>query len=214
MWRGKNEAALSAVNDSCKTSVDRFGSRPLAGAIVDVITEAAPPVCVGLYAKWGRGKSFLIHQIKQHFDPTARVDARGGGQIVQKFEPGYAELERAITDPNEAKAAKEESRTSGSVLNIIGKALFYLLTLTLWVFYKRETVITIIDTVAETFNSLGLIAKDLTKRARVVPEYFEVRSNDDVESKDAPVTREYIFVDFNACIDSVSSKFLRSLLDA
>ena len=33
----KEKVIRSAINDSCKTGVDRFGSRPLAGAIVEVV---------------------------------------------------------------------------------------------------------------------------------------------------------------------------------
>eukprot|EP00966_Prymnesium_polylepis_P237954 5503386-Prymnesium_polylepis.1 len=33
-------------------------------------------MCVGLYAKWGSGKSFMIHLIKKNLDPQAQEDGR------------------------------------------------------------------------------------------------------------------------------------------
>ncbi len=50
--------------------------------------SASPPLCIGLYAKWGAGKSFMIQLIKQQFDPTAQ-EMSGSYSIVQWFEADY-----------------------------------------------------------------------------------------------------------------------------
>ena len=56
-----------------------------------MLDGASPPVCVGLYANWGSGKSFLMHRLKMRFDETAIEDPRTY-QMVQWFEPSYDAL--------------------------------------------------------------------------------------------------------------------------
>ena len=70
-------AKARALNDNAR-GIDRFGYRVYAKALHTIIDEAGaePPVCVGLYAKWGSGKTFLINCIKQAFDPGIKEDQR------------------------------------------------------------------------------------------------------------------------------------------
>ena len=70
-------AKARALNDNAR-GIDRFGYRVYAKGLYDIIhgAGAEPPVCVGLYAKWGSGKSFLINCIKQAFDPGIKEDPR------------------------------------------------------------------------------------------------------------------------------------------
>ena len=70
-------AKARALNDNAR-GIDRFGYRVYAKALHEIIDEAGaePPVCVGLYAKWGSGKTFLINCIKQAFDPGIKEDPR------------------------------------------------------------------------------------------------------------------------------------------
>ena len=57
-----------------------------------MLKRAEPPICVGLYARWGSGKTFMISLLKKEFDPTMRADPKSG-QLLQSFEKGYKELE-------------------------------------------------------------------------------------------------------------------------
>ena len=42
-----------------------------------MLNRADPPMCVGLYARWGSGKTFMISLLKKEFDPTVRELLRG-----------------------------------------------------------------------------------------------------------------------------------------
>lgn len=87
--RIKDDNIIEALNDN-PLGVDRLGYRFYAKAIVDVLKTSVPPICVGLYAQWGQGKSFMMNCLKLQFDPTARADASG---LKQYFEDGYESLE-------------------------------------------------------------------------------------------------------------------------
>jgi hypothetical protein len=65
--------------------------QPLAQALAAMLKRAEPPVCVGLYARWGSGKTFMISLLKQEFDRTVREDP-DTRQLLQFFEEGYADL--------------------------------------------------------------------------------------------------------------------------
>ena len=56
-----------------------------------MLKRAEPPICVGLYARWGAGKTFMISLLKREFDETVREDPHTG-QLLQFFEEGYAKL--------------------------------------------------------------------------------------------------------------------------
>jgi hypothetical protein len=55
-----------------------------------MLKRAEPPICVGLYARWGSGKTFMISLLKEEFDKTVREDP-DTRQLLQFFEEGYAE---------------------------------------------------------------------------------------------------------------------------
>jgi len=55
-----------------------------------MLKRAEPPICVGLYARWGSGKTFMISLLKEEFDQTVREDP-GTRQLLQFFEEGYAD---------------------------------------------------------------------------------------------------------------------------
>ena len=56
-----------------------------------MLKRAEPPICVGLYARWGAGKTFMISLLKKEFDPDVREDPRTH-QLLQFFEEGYKKL--------------------------------------------------------------------------------------------------------------------------
>ena len=82
----------TALNDNAK-GTDRFDYDRYAQALVKMLDNADPPVCVGLYANWGSGKSFLMHRLKMRFDPTSTEDSRTY-QMVQWFEDSYDALKK------------------------------------------------------------------------------------------------------------------------
>ena len=94
---GTTDADAVALNDSCKGGIDRFGYRAYAQAFRAMLGRAAPPIAVGLYARWGSGKSFMIFLLKQQFDPFARTDPRTH-DLVQWFEGGYGALPPSMND--------------------------------------------------------------------------------------------------------------------
>ena len=63
------------------------------GVVKAMLARATMPVCVGLYARWGAGKSFMMHLLKVTLDPTALPDGKTS-KIVQWFEPGYKKLQK------------------------------------------------------------------------------------------------------------------------
>ena len=74
------------------TTVTPVRLQPLAQALAEILKRAEPPICVGLYARWGAGKTFMISLLKKEFDPDVRVNPRTQ-RLLQFFEKGYDELE-------------------------------------------------------------------------------------------------------------------------
>ena len=66
--------------------------QPLAQALAAMLERAEPPICVGLYARWGSGKTFMISLLKKEFDPTVQEHPKTR-QLLQFFEKGYKERE-------------------------------------------------------------------------------------------------------------------------
>ena len=91
----KNKAAAkvlsTTINDNCKGGIDRFGFFRYAEALYTVLANSSPPVCVGLYAKWGSGKSFMIFLLKKNFDPDVVEDPRTH-ELYQYYEDEYQNL--------------------------------------------------------------------------------------------------------------------------
>ncbi|KAJ8605434.1 hypothetical protein CTAYLR_003312 [Chrysophaeum taylorii] len=100
----KATATGAALNDNAKGGIDRFGYRSYAKGLAEMLHRAEPPVGVGIFAKWGAGKSFMISLLKKEFDPTAREHTRSH-DLVQWFEKGYEDLPQAMTEKDEFYAA-------------------------------------------------------------------------------------------------------------
>ena len=79
-----------------------------------MLKRAEPPICVGLYARWGSGKTFMISLLKKEFDPDMHEDQHTK-QLLQFFEEGYRK-------PEPEEAAKTES-----VCSLIRGLLFTIL---------------------------------------------------------------------------------------
>ena len=56
-----------------------------------MLKRAEPPICVGLYARWGAGKTFMISLLKKEFDPTVRENPQTR-RLLQFFEEGYDKM--------------------------------------------------------------------------------------------------------------------------
>ena len=109
---GTTKADASALNDSCKGGIDRFGYRAYAQAFRAMLGRAAPPIAVGLYARWGAGKSFMIFLLKQQFDPLARTDPPTH-DLVQWFEDGYDTFPPSISDDDAQAELSDKAAATG-----------------------------------------------------------------------------------------------------
>eukprot|EP01037_Dinobryon_pediforme_P018180 gene18180-18430_t len=89
-WASNNGETVQGVNDSCKGGIDRLGYEYYSQAIFEVVSTSEPSLCVGLYARWGSGKSFLIELIKRKFDPNVK-EQKGSRELIQYFEDGYTD---------------------------------------------------------------------------------------------------------------------------
>ncbi len=94
----------AAVNDLA-LGIDRFGYAAYARALVAMLNGCEPPACVGLYAKWGSGKSFMIGQLKHFFDLSSRREPTTRG-LVQWFEDGFHDLPLSARDAHDARLRK------------------------------------------------------------------------------------------------------------
>jgi WD40 repeat protein len=74
----------TALNDNAK-GIDRLEYLAYAKALFSMLHRASPPICVGLFAKWGAGKSFMMHLLKQEFDPMSEEDPNTF-EIIQWFD--------------------------------------------------------------------------------------------------------------------------------
>jgi len=74
--------------------------QPLAQALAAMLKRAEPPICVGLYARWGSGKTFMISLLKKEFDPDVREEPRTR-RLLQFFEEGYDDLGSTEQEPTD-----------------------------------------------------------------------------------------------------------------
>ena len=89
----------TAINDSAKGGIDRFGYGYYAKSLVKVLRNASPPMCVGLYAKWGSGKSFMIHLLKKEFDPFIFEDSNTH-ELYQWFQRDFSSDDQEAQQPS------------------------------------------------------------------------------------------------------------------
>ena len=78
-----------------------------------MLNRAEPPICVGLYARWGSGKTFMISLLKKEFDPTVHED-KHTRQLLQFFQKGYKKPE-----PEQAETENVGSLICGLLLTIL-----------------------------------------------------------------------------------------------
>ena len=85
---------MSTGSSACFLAPPR--PQPLAKALAKILDRAEPPICVGLYARWGSGKSFMISLLVKELDPGVKENPHTR-KLTQFFEDGY-ERERKSTD--------------------------------------------------------------------------------------------------------------------
>ena len=173
--------------------------QPLAQALAAMLKRAEPPICVGLYARWGSGKTFMISLLKKEFDPDVREDPRTR-QLLQFFEKGYKDLE-----PKQAIPTEEPE----TVLSLIVGLLLTIMSLFMpSVPYGVSTFVSIISDALHVHGALcavwawcSRLRRSCIGCAKTSPHetqgYQQVAQS---EFKDdyAENAKEFVFVDFNA----------------
>ena len=186
-----------------------------------MLKRAEPPICVGLYARWGSGKTFMISLLKKEFDEDVLQDPHTK-KLLQFFEKGYEKLE-----PKQATPADEPetvlSLIFGLLLTIVSS---FMPTVPSWVPYGVSTFTSIISDALDVRGALcavwawcSRLRRSCCKKGRTtdirkdrlpwrqsliaglyedyswLPQEEEAKE-EDVKRKD--ITKEFVFVDFNA----------------
>jgi len=92
--------------------------QPIAQALAAMLKRAEPPICVGLYARWGAGKTFMISQLKKQFDPEVREEPRTRG-LLQFFEKGYEQIPRTGYELGPEQAPAKEASISSLIYGLL-----------------------------------------------------------------------------------------------
>jgi hypothetical protein len=94
----------TALNDNAK-GIDRFQFLAYAKALHFMLHSASPPICIGLFAKWGSGKSFMMHLLKQEFDPKCEEDPNTF-EIIQSFDTRFIGKQLNEMEPQDSCLAR------------------------------------------------------------------------------------------------------------
>eukprot|EP00854_Cymbomonas_tetramitiformis_P000402 gene402-755_t len=164
------EVNPTGLNDLSK-GIDRYGYTAYAKALFKMLHLTTPPICVGIYAKWGTGKSFMMNQLKSSFDNTCK-ELPGSLDLVQFFEDNYPD-----DDAEEHWAAK--------LLDI--HPPYWVSTL---LALLHQIMLAVRDTSWKWSSKLNYFQCLRSMYAKLESEISE--------SEDIPETKEYVFVDFNA----------------
>ena len=183
-----------------------------------MLKRAEPPICVGLYARWGSGKTFMISLLKKEFDLDVREDPQTR-RLLQFFEEGYDKL-----GPEQAPG--EETVTVSSLIR--GLLLTILLAFVPTMPYGVTTFCSIIYDAFDPREALhaaggwcSSLKRSCGKKAKTtsssegdhtekqpwwkailtglyekLPQVDEQTPKKDAKKKDAK--KEFVFVDFNA----------------
>ena len=184
----------------------RWSAQPLAQALVEVLKRADPPVCVGLYARWGAGKTFMISLLKEEFDKTVREDPHTR-QLLQFFEDGYEKLEsKNAYDPESHNV--DPTVCSSSFLDLLHTILsevlsFFLAVLRGMHYFLPYGMTTLFSIVCDALYACWPKAMAETTDSSCFYRLFQ----DDPEQVEEKIKKEFIFVHFNAweCAACLSS---------
>ena len=147
-----------------------------------MLKRAEPPICVGLYARWGSGKTFMISLLKKEFDPTVRKDPRTQ-RLVQFFEAGYKD--EPADDLKETICSLFYGMLTAIVLAFVPAVPYWLTTC--------------FSIICDAFNVRDMLAW----LSRLKRSCTCCKSKVDVQDgytrvPDREEQKEFIFVDFNA----------------
>ena len=168
--------------------------QPLAQALTAMLKRAEPPICVGLYARWGSGKTFMISLLKKEFDPDMHEDQHTK-QLLQFFEEGYR------------KPEPEEAAETENVCSLIRGLLFTILLA--FVPAMPYGVATFLSVICDAFDPRDTLVwawccsslkRACCARWKPCAKRVRYRSLPQPMPKDTtkPIAKEYVFVDFNA----------------
>lgn len=179
------------ISDGRKGGVDRLGFKVYAEAIKNALVLATIPICAGIYAKWGSGKTFLLELIRKEFDSNTAENTTKDG-LVQWFQEEWVQPKSGddINIPDDikeekhfvSKKCKDFSETCSSVLTY---------------FFYNYTIATILNIFFEYLLGCNV------ERKQSAP------TNSDVEKK---IEREYVFVTFNALEYAESDELYAGLI--
>lgn len=79
------------INDASKGGIDRLGFKVYAEAIKNALVLASIPICIGIYGKWGSGKTFLLELIKKEFDSNILENSAKDG-LIQWFHDDWIKV--------------------------------------------------------------------------------------------------------------------------
>ena len=156
-----------------------------------MLKRADPPVCVGLYARWGAGKTFMISLLKEEFDKTVREDPHTR-QLLQFFEDGYEKLEsKNAYDP---ESHNVDPTVCSFILDLPHTILHY---------FVSYGVTTFVSIVCDALYACWPKAMAETTDSSCFYRLFQ----DDPEQVEEKIKKEFIFVHFNAweCAACLSS---------
>ena len=169
-----------------------------------MLERAEPPVCVGLYARWGSGKTFMISLLKKEFDPDVRVDPRTL-RLLQFFEKGYDKQESSA----EETASAEETVPVSSF--ICGLLLTIMMAFVPSFPYGVSTFFSIIRDAFDPREAPKAKTRDSGEgseghkggsiRASLAGVYKRLPLTEEAKEKNVDkknIEKEFVFVDFNA----------------
>ena len=180
---------------------------------------ATIPICVGIYAKWGSGKTFLLELIKKEFDSNT-VENKAKDGLVQWFQEEWVQpksredsnipdtkMEESREDSYHPDNKMEESREDSNKHEESREDYSYLLkkckdfsntcSSVLTFFFYNYTIATILNVFSEDLLGYNDEGKQSASTVR------------DVERK---IEREYVFVTFNALEYSESDELYAGLI--
>ena len=174
-----------------------------------MLKRAEPPICVGLYARWGSGKTFMISLLKKGFDPDVREDPHTR-QLLQFFEKGYTELKPEQTPAEESETVS--SLINGLLLTIFSSSVPYGVTTFASIicdaFDVRGALCAVYDWCSRLICGVWAWCsrllrscfgcKPLAKTSPNETQGYQQIAQSEFKDHHAENAKEYVFVDFNA----------------
>jgi succinate dehydrogenase assembly factor 1 len=185
------------INDASKGGIDRLGFKVYAEAIKNALVLASIPICVGIYGKWGSGKTFLLELIKKEFDSNIVENFAKDG-LIQWFHDDWIKV-------------KLKGDTSGLNKEVNDNCCRLFCLSTVRFFFYNYTVVTIYSLISE--NLLG-ITESSTVNSKNYDRSPSMDSSNDVESNSKKIEKEYLFVTFNALEYAESDELYAGLIRA